>query len=237
MAGRHAPQRLGILLPSSNTVVEPEAARLIPRNGPITLHFSRFRMTVVSGSQTSLDQFAPSTMLSAAQLLADARVDLIAWAGTSASWLGFERDLQLVSEIETTCQTPAVTSVIAINRRLTELGARSIGLVTPYVGDLESRIVANYASIGISTCAKTRLDLTENTAYANVAPRRIADLCRDVAGAKPAAIVVMCTNLRGGPVAGALTRELGIPVLDSVVETVRYCVRYLSMPTAKLRQS
>lgn len=214
------PRRLGLLLPSSNTVVEPEAMRLIPADGSVTLHFSRFRMTVVSDSAESLGQFAPPAMLAAAELLADAKVDLIAWAGTAASWLGFARDEALVAQIKRSCGIVATSSVLAINRRLAELGARSIGLVTPYIAGLESRIVENYAATGIATRAAERLNLTENTDYAKVEPDRVAELCRRVAGAKPDAIVVMCTNLRGAPVAAGLTRELGIPVLDSVAVTV-----------------
>lgn len=223
------PRRLGLLLPSSNTVVEPEALRLIPDDGSVTLHFSRFRMTVVSDSAESLGQFAPPAMIAAAELLADAKVDLIVWAGTSASWLGFARDEALVADIERRCKVAATTSVLAINRRLADLGARSIGLVTPYIAALESKIVANYAAAGIATRAAERLNLTENTDYANVEPDRIAELCRCVANAKPDAIVIMCTNLRGAPVAGALARELRIPVLDSVAATIEDCVGRLAI--------
>lgn len=222
-----SPRRLGLLLPSSNTVVEPEAARLIPNDGSVTLHFSRFRMTVVSDSAESLGQFAPPAMLTAAELLADAKVELIAWAGTAASWLGFARDEALVAEIERSCGIVATTSVLAINRRLSDLGARSIGLVTPYIAALESKIIANYAAAGIATRAAERLNLTENTDYATVEPDRVAELCRRVANARPDAIVIMCTNLRGAPVAAGLTRELGIPVLDSVAVTIDRCLERL----------
>lgn len=232
------PRRLGLLLPSSNTVVESEAMRLVPADGSVTLHVSRFRMTVVSDSAESVGQFAPPAMLMAAELLADAKVDLIAWAGTAASWLGFERDEALVAQIERSCGISAMTSVLEINRRLAALGARSIGLVTPYIAALESRIIANYAAVGIDTRAAERLNLTENTEYAKVEPDRVAGLCRRVATTKPDAIVVMCTNLRGAPVVDALFQELSIPVLDSVAVTVENGLARLKIAradTAELR--
>ena len=225
--GTPAPRRLGILLPSSNTVVEPETMRLLPRDGTVTAHFSRLGVTLISDDAASRDQFAPPAMLQAAQLLADAEVDLIAWAGTAASWLGFERDEALAAAIAGRCAIPATSSVIAINRRLAALGARRIGLVTPYVAALEARIVANYRAIGIDTVAADRLDLTVNTDYGRVPPAAIAAQCRRVASARPEAIVVMCTNLQGAPIAAAVAAETGIPVLDSVGVTVAHCVERL----------
>jgi maleate isomerase len=229
------PRRLGILLPSSNTVVEPVTARLLPADGSVTAHFSRLGVTVISDAASSLDQFAPAAMLQAAGLLADAEVALIAWAGTAASWLGFERDTALAAAIEERCGIPATSTVIAINRRLATLGARRIGLVTPYIAALESRIAASYAAAGIGVVATDRLDLTVNTDYGRVAPAAIAAQCRRVAAEHPDAIVVMCTNLRGAPVAAAVAAETGIPVLDSVAVTVEHCLEWLGHPEIRLR--
>ena len=218
------PKRIGLLLPSSNTVVEPEAARLIPQDGSVTLHFSRFRVTVISNEEASLRQFASDAMLEAALLLADARVDRIAWAGTAASWLGIERDLSLVRTIERRTGIPTTSAVIAINAHLRQLGARRIGLVTPYIADLESRIIENYRQAGIDVVEARRLDLTVNTAFAEVQESKIESMVRSVAAHSPDAIVIMCTNLRFGVRSRALASSLGVPVLDSVSETVASCL-------------
>jgi maleate isomerase len=41
-------------------------------------------------------------------------------------------------------------------------------------------------------------------------------MVREVAAARPQAITVLCTNLRGAPLVEALERETGIPIHDSV---------------------
>jgi maleate isomerase len=66
-----------------------------------------------------------------------------------------------------------------------------------------------------------------NTDYGRVPPARIAAQCRHVAAARPDAIIVMCTNLRGAPVAAAVAAETSIPVLDSVAVTVEHCLERL----------
>ncbi len=216
-------QRIGLLLPSSNTVVEPEAHRLIPRDGSITLHFSRFRVTVISDDTGSTGQFELESMLQGALLLADAKVDHIAWAGTAASWLGFARDEALVEAIESRSGIPATTAVLAINSQLRKLGARRIGLVTPYVAAIEERIIENYRQRNVEVTASRRLDLTVNTDFAAVPEERIEAMARDVASARPDVIVIMCTNLRFGRRARDLSRILNLPVIDSVAATVSAC--------------
>jgi maleate isomerase len=219
-----AVRRIGLLLPSSNTVVEPESQSLIPQDGSVTLHFSRFRVTVISDDSASSRQFEMESMLQPALLLADAKVDRIAWAGTAASWLGFDRDDELVGLITGRTRIPATTAVLAINAHLCRLGARRLGLVTPYIEALEQQIKANYRAWGAEVVASRRLNLTVNTDYAAVGPDTIEAMCRDVASARPDAIVIMCTNLGFARQAGTLSVGLGIPVIDSVAATLDACM-------------
>jgi maleate isomerase len=212
----HRSRRLGVIAPSSNTVLEPETARLLPADGSVTMHVSRFRVTHIAADAASRAQFEFDAMLEAARQLADAEVDVILWSGTAASWLGFDRDERLVAAIGAATGMPATTALLAVNRALSRLDARRIGLVTPYVAALEEAIVANYAAAGIETVAARRLDLTVNTDYAAVPPATIAAMAREVAAARPDAVVVMCTNLAGAGIAPVLSAELGLPVLDSV---------------------
>ena len=45
-------------------------------------------------------------------------------------------------------------------------------------------------------------------------------MVREVALAKPQAIAVFCTNLRGAPLVEQLEAEIGIPIYDSVATAV-----------------
>ena len=224
--------RLGVLTPSSNTVVEPETVRLMPADGSVTAHFARVRVVQISDSDASLRQFELAPTLEAAERLADAAVDLIVWNGAAAAWLGFERDQRLVEAIEARTGIPATTALLAINARLKRLGARRLGLVTPYVQSIEARILANYRAAGFSIPAAARCDITENTAIAAIAPQEIARMARQVAQAGVDAILILCTNLAGARIAKPLSAELGAPVLDSVAVAIEHCLERLGSVAA-----
>lgn len=229
-------RRLGMLAPSSNTVLEPATWKLLPADGSVTAHVSRLRVVQISGEQDSLGQFALDRVVDAASLLADAAVDLILWNGTAASWLGFDRDRALVAAVEQQTGTRTTTAVIAINAELERFGAKRIGLVTPYVEALEAAIAANYASIGVDIIAASRLDLTRNTDYAAVGPDTLRTMVRAVAESKPDAIAIMCTNLAGSDLAEPLSLELGIPVLDSVRVAVAHALEMMALPNHGLHK-
>src|SRR4051794_22014579 len=101
------PVRLGMLTPSSNTVLEPVTSAMLSGLPEVTAHFSRFKVTEIALSEQALGQFNDSEILRAAELLAHAKVDVIAWNGTSAGWLGFERDVQLCDRIKQATGIPA----------------------------------------------------------------------------------------------------------------------------------
>jgi maleate isomerase len=126
------PVRLGMLTPSSNTVLEPLTAAMLADLPGVSAHFSRFRVTEISLSESSQRQFDLAPILEAARLLADARVDVIAWNGTSAAWLGFDTDLRLCEAITEVTGTPATTSMLALNEALGCYGAGRFALVSPY---------------------------------------------------------------------------------------------------------
>lgn len=208
--------RLGMLVPSSNTVLEPATTALLPADGSITTHVARIRVLRIADDASTQAQFTGQAMADAAELLADAKVDLILWNGTAAGWLGFAQDDAIVSAIEARTGIPATTAVMALNARLAALGARRIGLVSPYVEAVERQIVENYAAAGIAIVAMARADRTENASFADITPETVAEMVRAVARTPVEAIMILCTNMAGAHLAPGLSAELGVPVMDSV---------------------
>lgn len=231
------PIRLGVLTPSSNTALEPltsalAAAVTVPG---CSAHFSRFRVTEISLSDSALGQFDDSKILAAAELLADAKVDVIGWSGTAAGWRGFDTDRMLVERIRERTGIPATTAVLALNELLAIRGVTRLALVTPYTADVQQRIIDNYRAIGVEVVAERHLGIRVNHDFALVEPERLRRLMDEVAAARPEAITTFCTNLRAAPLAASVEAALGIPLLDTVSTTVWGQLRAAGVDPAQVR--
>ncbi|WP_448042699.1 maleate cis-trans isomerase family protein [Bradyrhizobium liaoningense] len=213
-------KRLGMITPSSNSVLEPVTSAMLAGAPGVTAHFSRFRVTEIALDAAALNQFDASVMLPAADFLADAKVDAIAWNGTSASWLGIGRDRSLCEAITARTGVPATTSTLACIDAARVLGARRVGLVSPYTDDVQRRIADVWAGEGIVPHAERHLGLRDNFSFGEVEPATIADMIRSVVADGADAVVILCTNLDGAGLAPLLERELNIVVLDSVAVTL-----------------
>jgi maleate isomerase len=214
------PVRLGVLTPSSNTVLEPLTLAMIADLTGVTAHFSRFRVTEIGLTAPGLQQFEHSEIVRAGELLADAKVHVIAWSGTSASWLGFERDEELCRRIEGCTGIPACTSVLAFREIFERTSVRRVGLVTPYLDDVQQRIISNWDGARFHCTAERHLGLSDNYSFAQVPEATLADMVRDVARVGCDAVAIVCTNLKGAKLALRLEQELDVPVYDSITVTV-----------------
>ena len=229
---------LGMLTPSSNTVLEPVTAALLADLPEVSAHFGRFKVTEIALSERALAQFDISGILAAAELLSHARCDVIAWNGTSASWLGFDADRRLCAEIEQRTGAQACTSVLALNEIFEKTGVQRFGLITPYLDDVQQRIIANYRSAGFECVAERHLGLQDNFSFAEVTPEQIRQMAAELMSGppeqRPQALIILCTNLRGAPIAAELEQALGVPVYDSISAVVWKSLRLAGVDTRRI---
>ena len=211
---------LGMLTPSSNTTLEPVTAAMLAGLPEVSAHFGRFRVTDIALSAKALGQFTIEPMLAAAELLADAHCHSLCWNGTSAGWLGFQADRDLCASISARTGVPACSSVLAIDEIFRSTGVKRFGMVTPYTGDVQERIVANFGREGFACAAERHQGLSVNFSFSEVEPQTIESMIREVAEIGPDAILVFCTNMDGASLAERLERELRIPIYDTIATAV-----------------
>jgi maleate isomerase len=211
---------LGMLTPSSNTVLEPVTQAMVSGLAEVSVHFSRFKVTEIALAPSALAQFDDNEILRAAEMLAHTKADVIAWNGTSSGWRGFEADHRLCDRITAATGIKSTTSMLALNEILERSAVKRLGLVTPYLDDVQAKIVANYSALGVSCAAERHLSMRDNFAFSEVPPDRIRAMIREVATAAPDAVAVVCTNLRGAPLVEQLEREIGMPIYDSISTVV-----------------
>jgi maleate isomerase len=224
-----------MLTPSSNTVLEPVTTAMLAGLPEVTAHFSRFKVTEIALSGPALAQFDDGEILRAAELLAHAKVNVIAWNGTSSGWLGFERDVRLCERIKQATGIPACTAMLALNEVLEITGAKRVGFVTPYLDDVQARINANYARAGYEVAADRHLGIQDNFSFSEITADQIRAMTRDVAAATPDAIAVVCTNMRAAPLAEELEAAHHIPLYDTVATTVWKSLKIAGVDTTRVK--
>lgn len=211
--------RLGMLTPSSNTVLEPVTVAMLADVGGVTAHFSRFAVTEISLSEYGVRQFDHSEILRAAELLAHAKVDTIAWNGTSANWLGFDRDERLCELITEKTGIASTTTALAY-RELLASKQKSLGLLTPYQNDIQDRILANWAEANFPCHAERHFELQDNYSFAEISEEQISATTHELVQAGCDSVAILCTNMRGAAIAKPIEDELDCTIYDSVAVTL-----------------
>jgi maleate isomerase len=202
--------RIGLLVPSSNTTMEPDFYTMAPRG--VTIHTARMRLSEVTPEALIL--MAEDTER-AANLLADASVDIIIYGCTTGSLVGgvqWEEDL--VRRIEKGTGIPAVSTSSAVVDALRTLGVKLIGVATPYseeLNNLEKRFLGN---LGFQVTAIRGLGLLDNLDIGRVGKENLEELVRIVAE-EADAVFISCTNLPAVGLIEGFEKEYCKPVVTS----------------------
>jgi maleate isomerase len=121
-----------------------------------------------------------------------------------------------------------------LNEVLATTGAKRVGFVTPYLDDVQARINANYEKAGFTVAADRHLRMQDNFSFSTVTADQMRQMTAEVAAARPDAIAIVCTNMRGAPLAEELEAKHGIPVYDSISTTVWGSLRVARVDTKRV---
>ncbi len=122
--------RVGLIIPSLNTTIEPEFNTMKPDG--VSIHATRL-LYVPASSVLGLKQMAEGVE-EAARLLATAGVNIIAYGCTTGSLVkGIGGDEELVARIEKTTGIPATTTATAVIRAFRELVISRVAVASPYL--------------------------------------------------------------------------------------------------------
>lgn len=225
----HRSYRVGLLVPSSNTVMEPDLARGLAPD--MTVHTARMllRDVTAEAEERMLDQHT----LPAAEALATLEPDLTVFGCTSAGALrGHSADHALTERISHITGSPTVSVIQAVRTALRRLGARRIAVATPYTDAMTDRVVASLDDLG-EIVAVANLGLVDNRAIGDTAPERVAEFVVAELGRSGAdAIFISCTNLRAVEVLEQVATAVGVPVTSSNAATIDAVRRHLGQADA-----
>ena len=213
--------RLGLIIPSSNTVMEVDLNRRLPPD--IQVHTARMFLeeTTPEAEAVMLDEH----VMPAARDLATARPHAVVFGCTSGGALrGDGYDRSLCAEISAVTGAETVSTIVAVREAIARRHARRIGVVTPYVDALNERIRESIEADGVAVAWIRGLGIQEKFAIAEVSPQRIlAFAVESFEGGPVDLLFVSCTNLHAMEAMDAIERAVGVPVVTSnhaVVEAV-----------------
>lgn len=200
--------KLGMIVPSWNTVMEYEAQRMA--GGTMSVHTQRISHT--ADTEENL-MWMGTQVPAAAQLLAHAKVSVICYGCTAGGFLkGPQYDRDMSAQIREATGIPGATSASAITDALEALGAKRISVATAYEPWLNEKVQHYLEAAGFKVLA---IEGFGTQAHAAVTPERVAALARKVDQPKAQAVFISCSNLRTLEIIEALEQELGKPMVTS----------------------
>jgi maleate isomerase len=212
--------RLGVLLPSVNTVAEPQLQAMLPVG--VTLHTTRLRLT---GSSESELLAMADQLEEAAALLADCEPQRILFHCTAVTTFDAGMAERLRRRIVGATGLPATVTSEALIAAFHVLGARNIVMLTPYIAEVNRREVAFLEHNELTVLHEHGLGLPGGKAFATVEPfewYRFAMSQRDEAAD---AYFISCAQVRSAEVIQILEQDLGRPVVTSNQAALWHCLR------------
>ena len=211
-------RRIGLIVPSSNTVVEVDFARNLPPGA--TLHTARMFLaeTTEAAERAMITEYVPRAALDLASL----SPHVVAFACTSGgAVLGADGEARLIEELARTTNARVVSTNAAVKALIERHAPRRVAVITPYVDELNERIRAGLVGRGLNVVRIAGLGITENYAIALIPPDRIvAFAVEQLADVAFDLLFVSCTNFRGLAARPALLDRFGVPVVTSNQATI-----------------
>lgn len=204
-------KRIGLIIPSSNRMVEQEMVRAL-RDGA-TAHVARLRMT--GPFERPIDRLLPD-VIAATETLDDARCDAIAFHCTANSTgEGSDGEERLLATMREATRAAVTTTATSLRDALEVLGARTIVLVTPYSANVTEHEAQFFADAGYPVARWKALDLGGSDAFCATPPSAweaalLASQRDDVD-----AYVLSCANIACFSVIDRIERALGRPLITS----------------------
>jgi maleate isomerase len=204
-------QRIGLIIPSSNRMVEDEMVRRAPPG--VTMHVARLRMT--GAHRVGIDELIPR-MEEAAATLVDARCEVVAFHCTANSTAeGLAGEAKLLAALRRSGAPQATTTATAIRHALEAIRARRIVLITPYSQHTTEEEAEFLRMAGCEVIHARGFALKGSDEYCATPSQFWRDRAIEAARPDADAYLLSCANISVFPVIEEVEQKLGRPVVTS----------------------
>ena len=182
--------RIGLIVPSLNVTIEPEFNAYAPSD--VSVHATR--LLLPKGDIEHLAQMAQDTE-PACDLLATAKVNVIAYACTSGSLVkGIEWERILAKRMESRVRVPAVTTASAVIDALHKLHLSKVAVGTPYIEEVNAAERKFLENNGIAITQIKGLGYVEGETLHMEPPETAMKLAEAVDSSEAEGIFLSCTD-------------------------------------------
>jgi len=208
--------RLGLIIPSSNTTMEPEFYAMLP--SAFTVHTARLRLREVTVEDlTQMEKKIEEEALK----LKDTGVEVIGYGCTSGSlFRGKDHDKEIETRIEKCSDIPAVATAGAVVKALSMLKAQKVAVATPYIEEVNSLERAYLGETGLQVVDLKGLGIKSNYQIGKLKPESAYKLVKELRYKEADAIFISCTNFSTLNVIKKLEEETKKPVISSNTATL-----------------
>jgi maleate isomerase len=220
--------RFGVVVPSTNTVVEHDLHRVAPAG--ITFHTGRMYLAdPAMGSQDDflrlIEQIRASIRTAIRDVVTCLPDRMLMGMSAETFWDGVEGNAAFERRVHDACGLPVTTGASAVRAALEALGVRRVAAFSPYQPVADEQVGRYLTEAGFEVAAVTGLRCATATAIAEVGEDRLVEVVRELDADDVDAIVQVGTNLSFLTLADACERWLGKPVVAINAATLWHALR------------
>jgi maleate isomerase len=221
--------RLGVIVPSVNSVVEAWYPRAVPEG--VSVHFARMLMPAGTSPERIIEMDRTDGVHAIHQL-ASCRPHAIAYGCTASSIVqGHAFDAHLREEIRHIAGVPGTSATHSIFEACARLGMKRVTAISPYPAEVDAAEHKFFAEGGIETIAGAHLGISDGFGLAEPEPEAILDLALGAWDPDSDGIIIACLNFRSHLVIDGLEARIGKPVVTSTQATLWHVLRLAGVAT------
>jgi len=220
----NAPTSIGLIIPSSNRLTEPQFNAYAPEG--VGIHITRLRMT---GKFRKPLHELKRPLTEAAEALSDVKPGVIVFHCTANSMeAGVAHEKAIVEIVEQASQCPTITTAQALTQAFRHFGIKKLVLISPYVKETNQLEVNYLNETGYTVVRELGLGL-ETHAYSSVTPEEWKKIVKENTRSDADGYFLSCTNTRMIEAIEDLERDLDKPVISSNQATLWACLKKLGI--------
>jgi len=218
--------KVGLIIPSSNTVMEPDFHRKLGTDCAISTSRIYLEDVTRRAEEVMIEEDLPK----AVRLIKTTDPHVIVFGCTSAGSLGgLASDGAIARRIEELTEVPSLTVIGSVVEQLKTIEPRKVAVFTPYKDELTQTVARCVVQAGYELVKTAGMGILSNRDIGRVTPEEIVELVESQLDDRDVDCVFLsCTNWQAIDAIAPLEARLSVPVISSNQATIDSVRKVLS---------